>query len=433
LLSFTGRPAKVKDEANPDWAPTIKMGHSDEARAEADSQRDQIRHARAERRQSRKMENEIAESLLALQDGLETDDDDDDQRTADAETQTPPLPVKETAVMSTQTDMCCADITVLEAQAAANNAELAEAREKAQMMMFTEESFADDDNKTRFYTGLPTFAILMLVFNFVKDKLPYRSSLTNFQQLLVVLMKLRLAVPHEDLAYRFQVSKSTISRTFNTGIDALYGISKLIAWPEREVLWKTMPMQFRRTFGKRVAVIIDCFEVFCQRPTSLEARAQTWSNYKHHNTVKFLIGCTPRGVISFLSAAWGGRGTDKTITLGSNFFDCLQAGDVILADRGFDIKDDAGFYGCEAEIPAFTRGKPQLSALDVEKTREIAHLRIHVERVIGGVRQKYLILNHTVPLEYMLTNKDNPVPKFDKVARICCALFNLNEPLVSGD
>ena len=100
-------------------------------------------------------------------------------------------------------------------------------------------------------------------------------------------------------------------------------------------LRKTMPMQFRRTFGKCVAVIIDCFEVFCNQPTSLEVRAQTWSNYKHHNTIRFLIGVMPRGVISFLSAAWGGRGTDKTITLGSNFFDNLLPGDVILADRGF--------------------------------------------------------------------------------------------------
>ena len=36
-------------------------------------------------------------------------------------------------------------------------------------------------------------------------------------------------------------------------------------------------------------VIIDCFEIFIERPMNLKARAQTWSNYmyKHHNTVKF--------------------------------------------------------------------------------------------------------------------------------------------------
>jgi len=34
-------------------------------------------------------------------------------------------------------------------------------------------------------------------------------------------------------------------------------------------------------------------------------------------------------------------------------------------------------------IPAFTKGKSQLSALEVEKTCTIANVRIHVKRVIG--------------------------------------------------
>ena len=42
----------------------------------------------------------------------------------------------------------------------------------------------------------------------------------------------------------------------------------------------------------RCVVIIDCFEVFIDRPTNLLARAQTYSQYKHHNTVKYLIGIT---------------------------------------------------------------------------------------------------------------------------------------------
>lgn len=79
----------------------------------------------------------------------------------------------------------------------------------------------------------------------------------------------------------------------------------LIKWPDRENLRKTMPLVFKQNFGNKVAVIIDCFEVFIDRPSSLIARAMTWSNYKHHNTVKFLIGITPQGVISFISKAWG--------------------------------------------------------------------------------------------------------------------------------
>ena len=50
-----------------------------------------------------------------------------------------------------------------------------------------------------------------------------------------------------------------------------------------------------------------------ERPSDLLARAQVWSNYKHHSTKKNLIGITPQGTISFLSKCVGGRMSDKKI------------------------------------------------------------------------------------------------------------------------
>ena len=47
-----------------------------------------------------------------------------------------------------------------------------------------------------------------------------------------------------------------------------------------------MPQSFRSSFGTNVSVIVDCFEVFIDRPSSLLPQAVTWSSYKHHNTVK---------------------------------------------------------------------------------------------------------------------------------------------------
>ena len=92
-------------------------------------------------------------------------------------------------------------------------------------------------------------------------------------------------------------------------------------------------MQFRKYFEKKVAVIIDCFDIFSEKPSNLMARAQTWSSYKHHNTVKFLIAITPQGVISFLSKGWGGRVPDKHITEQCGFlnYSVILPGDVILA------------------------------------------------------------------------------------------------------
>ena len=75
----------------------------------------------------------------------------------------------------------------------------------------------------------------------------------------------------------------------------------------------------------------------------------------------------------------------------------------MLADRGFDIQDSCGIYCGRLQIPSYTKGKPQLSPVEIETTRSIANVRIHVERVIGCVRQKYTILGHgIVPIDYLV-------------------------------
>jgi len=80
----------------------------------------------------------------------------------------------------------------------------------------------------------------------------------------------------------------------------MYCTLNYLYWPERDQLQKAMPTRFRKNCWN-CAIIIDCFEVFINRPASLMARAQTCSNYKKHNTCKFLIGITPQGSVTFIS------------------------------------------------------------------------------------------------------------------------------------
>ena len=127
-------------------------------------------------------------------------------------------------------------------------------------------------------------------------------------------MKLQHGLNHLDLGFRCGVSSACVSNVINEMIPVLaHRLSFLISWPSAEVLRKNMPQKFKKRF-KKCVVIIDCTEFFIDRPFNLRARAQTWSNYKHHNTLKALIGITPYGSISFVSKMWGGIISDKEIS-----------------------------------------------------------------------------------------------------------------------
>ena len=101
----------------------------------------------------------------------------------------------------------------------------------------------DDNAKVSFYTGLPTYEVLEATFIHVSPSVKCRTEyLSLFQEMTMVLMKLRLNVPHLDLAYRFGVSQATVSRTFAHWLFIMdVRLSTPIRWPEREELWRTKP------------------------------------------------------------------------------------------------------------------------------------------------------------------------------------------------
>ena len=154
-------------------------------------------------------------------------------------------------------------------------------------------------------------------------------------------------------------------------------IWSLIIWPDSQTLRNNMPAVFCPHFI-RTRCIIDCFEIFIERPTSFDVRTATYLNYKKHNTVKVLLAVSPTGSIVFISRAWGGCVPDKC-----GFLEKVEAGDIILADCGFNVHDNIAIRGARLVTPASTRGKSQLPREDVEKSRQIARAHIHVERVIG--------------------------------------------------
>lgn len=336
-----------------------------------------------------------------------------------------------TVSTSTQTNLTSNDIQNL--QECCNNykKQVIDLKEIINISILSKSIFEKDDEKVAYYTGLSNFGTLMIVFDLISDRIYNARSMTKFQMLLLTLMHLRLNLDFKDLAYRFGIANSTASNIFYNCLSALYSVlCGFIHWPDRLTISSNMPMCFKDVFGDRVTAILDCFEIFIQRPANLIAANQCWSNYKHHHTVKVLISITPQGSISYISKSWGGRSSDKLVTEYSNILNLLLPGDLILADRGFRINDVFNLYGAEVIQPAFTNGKNQLNPLAIESTRNLAQVRIHVERVIGNLRQKYRILHSKLPLSLVAKSTKEAKKILDQILIVCSALTNMCPTIV---
>ena len=112
------------------------------------------------------------------------------------------------------------------------------------------------------------------------------------------MIRLHVGLLEEDLADRFGVHPSTISRIFITWINYLYHKLKSISlWPSKARIQQCMPQCCRRKYPS-TKVILDATEVKVVQSSDPIEQQVTFSHYKNTNTFKGLIGITPSGAIT---------------------------------------------------------------------------------------------------------------------------------------
>ena len=79
----------------------------------------------------------------------------------------------------------------------------------------------------------------------------------------------------------------------------------------------------------------------------------------------------------------------------------------MLTDRGFTCSDKARMVLAEVKTPPFTKGKKQLEKQEVDWSHKLS-IAIHIERVIGLLKQKYTIPQSVLPIQTMMTVLMNP-------------------------
>ncbi|XP_060917346.1 uncharacterized protein ftr97 isoform X2 [Labrus mixtus] len=276
--------------------------------------------------------------------------------------------------------------------------------------------FAGSDGDIRFFTRFGSYDLLMRFWTQIEPAVPSMVRVTPAQRGNFT----EPTFPAHDLADRYGVHQSTVSRIITTWSNFLYAVlGSVRIWIPEEKIRENLPTEFKDYAD--TTVILDCTELRCQCPTSPHLQSEVYSAYKSNCTLKGLLGVAPHGAVTFISPLYAGSISDKQITRESGILSLLKPGMAIMVDRGFLVDD---FVPCKIYRPAFLSGRSQMSASEARETQAIARVRVHVERLIRRVKE-HKFFETEIPLRFF--------GNINQLYSVACLLTNYeNGPLVKS-
>ena len=206
-------------------------------------------------------------------------------------------------------------------------------------------------------------------------------------EFFMVLCHLKVGLFEDDLAVRFGICQSAVSRIIRF---MFFRFKELDLFPSQEIVKLHMPECFIKIYPS-TTLIIDATDIYIEKPNNPEAQQVTFSSYKNTNTMKALVGIVPKGAILFVSTLFGGSIFDKELTQKSGLVDKLQHGDCIMADRGFNIQEMLASKGIKVHVQPFMNPTGQFEENELLETSRIATLRINVERAMERIKNYHIL------------------------------------------
>ncbi|XP_031172173.1 uncharacterized protein LOC116061939 [Sander lucioperca] len=294
---------------------------------------------------------------------------------------------------------------------------------------------AGSDEDIRFYTRFASYKSFLAFWKQVEPAantkfvrissanaasgIPHRATkLLLVDELLLFLMYLSVGLPLRDLANRFSIHRTTVSRIITSWTHFLYHLlGSIRLWIPPEDVKAHLPPEFAAFPDTQV--ILDCTEICCQTPSSLLLHSEVYSSYKSHTTFKAMIGIAPHGPITFVSPLYAGSMSDREIFKLSGITKCLTPEMAIMVDKGFLVDN---LVAGKVYRPAFLVKNTQMAKEDVQHTQSIARLRVHVERCIRRVNK---LFEKVIPLSIS--------GSIDQLFSVACLLVNYQYgPLVKA-
>ena len=246
------------------------------------------------------------------------------------------------------------------------------------------------------------------------------------EKLYICLLRLKTGFTIKTLSHLLSCPDKTIKETsirtiFTTYIQLMYKIIREmnhVIFPAKEQLRRFLPKIFKTI--KNIRCSVDCTEFRIETSRNFAQQGNTYSSYKHTNTYKCMIACTPNGGACFVSDLFEGDISDVQIFEESGILKHLEPHDLILADRGFTVEHLVNPLQAKIRIPAFLKGRKSFTAHEELESRKIAKARIHIERFNQRLKQ-FKLVGRKIPLSLS--------PLATQLVVVACALVNFQEVL----
>ena len=184
--------------------------------------------------------------------------------------------------------------------------------EQREIERFGIKRFMLSDSDIMFYTGLPDYKAFLALYNFLKPRpgfqLNYYNGCINvprhpsyvvsrgrprnldpIHELFLTLNRLRLGLLENDIAARFYITQAEVFEILTTWIDRMFDcLGQLNFLANHNTMERFLPQCFKPDHTDTY-LIIDCTELFIEKPSQVIQQSATWSEYKGHNTGKALI------------------------------------------------------------------------------------------------------------------------------------------------
>nr|XP_004551688.1 uncharacterized protein LOC101480193 isoform X1 [Maylandia zebra] len=423
-----GKPAYKMMESDPDWAPSIHLGHTELKAATT---------AKCDGRARSKQPPQVSHSS-----GPETDNPGEIHAGNPASGE---QPMEYNSALDhdyfCDPEPACLDVTV--EQNMKLKEEMGTLRKEIQELKmqsaFGLQRFAGSDDDIQFYTGFASYRHFMMFWGLIEPsvhKVIYRSrseaterseavnashtrqSLQPIDELFLFQMCLAAGLEERDLADRFGIHPLTVSGIISSWTNYLYTLlGSVCIWIDAEDIKAHLPDDFKDFPDTQV--IVTCTELKCQTASSTLPQREMFS--PSHCTMKGLIGMAPHGAVTFVSSLYQGSISDEELFRRSGLADLLTEDMAIVVDEGFLMSDCVDW---KVYCPAFLSQNSQMLAHSGFQRQEIERLSAHVESVIRRVKENKL-LDSVIPLSISGSIKE--------IFTVACLLINYqNKPLVKA-